>query len=101
MAKQNSVIDKITWCEDQLQLAYRYIDTDEGSDLRIFRPLFDKKLDANGNALPPHKDWRRNVFIKRRERAIVRLNKLLRRIEGRDHERRSNRRAKRTAEPPA
>ena len=94
MEKATSVMGKIKWCEDQLKLAYRYLDTDEGSDLRIFRPLFTKKLDASGNALPPHKDWVKNVFIRRREKAIVRLQKRLRRLEDVEHERQSNRRWK-------
>lgn len=89
---------KIRWCEHQLKLAYRYLDTDQGSDLHIFRPLFDKKLDASGKALPPHKDWVKNVFIRRREKAIVRLHQLLRRIDDITHERRSNHRAERTTE---
>lgn len=73
------------------KLAYRYLGTDEGSDLRIFRPLFDNKRDASGDALPPHKDWVKHVFIRRREKAIVRLHKLLRRIGDMKHERRSSR----------
>lgn len=84
---------KIRWCEEQLDLAYRYLETDEGSDLRIFRPLFSNKLNVSGNVLPPHKDWVKNVFIRRRENAILRLQKLLRRLEEMEHERRSNRRA--------
>lgn len=55
-------------CEDKLKLAYRYLETDAGRDLRMFRPLFDKKLDASGNAVPPHIDWVKNVFIRRREK---------------------------------
>ena len=85
MAKRSSVMATRRWCEDQLKLAHRYLGTDEGSDLRIFRPLFDNKRDASGDALPPHKDWVKHLFIRRREKAIVRLHKLLRRIGDMKH----------------
>ena len=95
MDKTASVMSKIRWCEDQLKLAYRYLEVGEGGDFHIFRPLFSQKLDAGGSVAPPHKDWIRSFFIPRRERALARLVKRLRRLEATDHERRSNRREER------
>jgi hypothetical protein len=48
-------------------------------DWKGFRPLFVPKL-KNGNELPPHKDWVKNVFLPSKERALSRAEKILERL---------------------
>ena len=44
----------------------------------------------DGKVMPPHKDWVKNVFLRRWERALVRQTKLLERLRGRPKQRGSH-----------
>ncbi len=53
-----------------------YLKDGKHADWSGFRPVFyGKKRD--GKELPPHKDWVKNVFIPRNERALKRCQKIL------------------------
>ena len=45
-------------------------------------PLFVNKV-KDGKELPPHKDWVKNVFLPRKEKALRRAEKTVERLEKR------------------
>jgi hypothetical protein len=53
--------------------------------------LFTDKI-RGGKPLPPHRDWMKNVFIPGYERALLRAEKLLERLERSAAEKSSRRR---------
>jgi hypothetical protein len=77
--KQKAVLDRITRLEDAIAKAHEYLESGEHADWRGFRPLFDRKV-KDGKILPPHKDWVKNVFLPRRERALKHAQKVLTRL---------------------
>ena len=78
--KQNEVLKRIERVEEELAKGRAYLETGAHADWRGFKPLFGIKK-KDGKVLPPHPDWVRNVFIRRRERALHYLEKLLDRLE--------------------
>lgn len=78
--KKKAVLDRIKSLEDALTKAREYLETGAHSDWNGFRPLFAPKI-RDGRAMPPHKDWVKNVFIPRREKAIRKAEKILDRLE--------------------
>lgn len=74
--KRKSIRDRIQRIEEAITKAHEYLDSGKHADSRDFRPLFNVKL-RDGKILPPHKDWVRNVFLRRMERALRRAEKLL------------------------
>lgn len=79
-AKRNAILERIELLEDAIRKAKEYLETGKHADWRGFRPLFDRKL-RDGAELPPHKDWVKNVFLPRREKALSRQEKLLERLD--------------------
>jgi hypothetical protein len=79
-AKQKAVAARIKGLEASIIKGREYLESGKHANWRGFRPLFYGKV-RNGKELPPHKDWVRNVFIPRRERALRYAEKLLERFE--------------------
>jgi hypothetical protein len=79
-AKKKAVLDRIKHLEEAITKAREYLESGAQSGWRGFRPLFTAKM-RGGNQLPPHKDWVRNVFLPRRERALRYAEKILERLE--------------------
>jgi hypothetical protein len=75
-AKRKAILDRIELLEDAIRKANEYLESGKHADWHGFRPLFDRKL-KEGKELPPHKDWVKNVFLPRREKALSRAEKLL------------------------
>jgi len=77
--KKKAVLDRIRNLEDAIAKGHEYLESGKHADWHGFRPLFAAKV-RDGKTLPPHKDWIRNVFLRRNERALRRaedtLNKL-------------------------
>ena len=78
--KIKDVLERIEALENAIEKAHEYLETGAHTDWHRFRPLFVDKI-RDGEVLPPHKDWVRNVFIPRHERAIKRLEKRLDSLE--------------------
>lgn len=78
-AKTKAVVDRIGFLEQAIRSAREYLESGAHADWHGFRPLFDRKL-RDGKAVPPHKDWVRNVFLPRVEKALVRAEKVLERL---------------------
>ncbi len=79
-AKRKAVLDRIGSLEKAIGKAREYLETGKHAHWSGFRPLFDRKF-RNGNELPPHKDWVKNVFLPRKEKALRYAEKVLERLD--------------------
>ena len=78
--KKQDIRERIRSLEDAIRRANEYLESGKHADWAGFRPLFaDKKRD--GKSAPPHKDWVRNVYRPRMEKALTRAEKLLERLD--------------------
>jgi hypothetical protein len=81
-AKRKAIRDRIDSLEQAIFRAREYLESGKHAHWARFRPLFVTKL-RDGKELPPHKDWVRNVFLPRTEKALWRAEKLAGRLEQR------------------
>jgi hypothetical protein len=79
-SKKKAILDRTQRHEDAIAKAREYVENGAHADWHGFRPLFTAKL-RGSKALPPHKDWIKNVFLPRRERALRYLEKVLEKLE--------------------
>ena len=78
-SKENAILDRIKHLEDAITKGREYLETGNHAHWHGFRPLFyDKEKD--GQILPPHKDWVKNVFLPRQERALKKAEDQLERL---------------------
>jgi hypothetical protein len=74
--KEKAILERIKHLEDAIAKAREYLESGKHADWHGFRPLFVDKM-RNGEALPPHKDWVKNVFLPSREKALRKNQKIL------------------------
>ena len=79
------VLDRIKYLEEAITKGREYLESGAHTDWKGFRPLFAKKM-RDGKALPPHKDWVKNVFLPSRERALRKAERLLERFPQREEQ---------------
>ena len=77
--KRTPVLERIQLLEQGITKAKEYLETGKHAHWIGFRPLFDSKF-RDGKELPPHKDWVKNVFLPRMEKALRRAEKLAERV---------------------
>ena len=77
--KEKDILDRNKHLEDSIAKALEYLESGKHADWHGFRPLFVNKM-RNGEALPPHKDWVKNVFLRNQEKALRRNQKLLEKL---------------------
>lgn len=75
-AKTKAILDRIAHLEDAIAKGREYLENGDHAGWHGFRPLFDRKV-RGGRALPPHRDWVRNVFLPRHESALQRAYRKL------------------------
>jgi hypothetical protein len=73
------VLERIQSLEQAIVKAREYLESGKHATWSGFRPLFVYKL-KDGKELPPHKDWVKNVFLPRIEKALRRAEKLADRL---------------------
>ena len=78
-AKKKAVVDRIESLGRAIRIAREYLESGKHGGWDRFRAWFDRKM-KDGKELPPHKDWVKNVFLPRREKALARAEKLLARL---------------------
>ena len=78
-AKKKAILDRIKHLEDAISKGQEYLESGEHAHWHGFRPLFDSKS-RDGKALPPHKDWMKNVFLPRHEKALDKAYRKLERL---------------------
>jgi hypothetical protein len=74
--KQTAPVERIKLIEQAIAKAKEYLESGKHAHWIGFRPLFDSKF-RDGKELPPHKDWVKNVFLPREEKALRYAEKLL------------------------
>ncbi len=79
-AKRKAVLDRIKHLEGAILKGREYLASGKHANWRGFRPLFSTKV-RGGMELPPHKDWVKNVFLPRSERALKNAEKVLQKLE--------------------
>ena len=79
-AKRKAVLDRIKNLEQAIAKGQEYLESGKDAHWAEFRPLFASKF-RDGKELPPHKDWVKNVFIPRMERALDRAERVLERLD--------------------
>jgi hypothetical protein len=77
--KKKAVLERIKHLEDAITKGREYLESGKHAHWRGFQPLFAHKV-RDGKILAPHKDWVKNVFLPRRERALKRAEKVLEKI---------------------
>lgn len=67
--KTKAVLDRIKHLEEAIAKGRDYLESGKHAQWHGFRALFAVKV-RNGKTLPPHKDWVKNVFPPRQEKAL-------------------------------
>jgi hypothetical protein len=78
-AKRKAVLERIEAIKQAIARAREYLESGKHADWSGFRPLFVPKF-KDGKDLPPHKDWVKNVFLPREQRALRYAEKVLERL---------------------
>ena len=79
IGKRKAILQRIQSLEKAIRMSLEYLETGKHEHWRGFRPLFNRKV-QDGKELPPHKDWVRNFFLPRAEKALSQAEKLLERL---------------------
>ena len=78
--KKKAVLARIASFEEAIVRAREYLESGEHAHWHRFRSLFVSK-ERDGKELPPHKDWVKNVFLPRMEKALARSERALERLD--------------------
>jgi hypothetical protein len=78
-SKKTAVLDRIKRLEEAIAKGNEYLVSGKHAHWRGFRPLFTPKI-KDGNELPPHRDWVKNVFLPGMEKALNRAERILERL---------------------
>jgi hypothetical protein len=82
-AKIKAVLDRIQSLEQAIGRAKEFLESGKHANWSGFQPWFDRKI-RDGKQLPPHKDWVKNVFLPRKEKALSRSEKILEQLARQD-----------------
>jgi hypothetical protein len=82
-SKRNAILDRIKRLEDAIAKGREYLENGSHAHWHGFRPLFAGKV-KNGKPEPPHKDWVKNVFLPRREKALRKAENTLEKLMSRE-----------------
>ena len=75
--KKKAIQERIKSLEDALRKGEEFLETGAHGSWHGFRAFFNPKIEADGREAPPHRDWVKNVFIPRCERAIHKAERQL------------------------
>jgi len=78
--KKKDIEERIARLENDIAKANEYLQTGKNAEWHKFKPLFKEKY-KEGKEQPPHRDWVRNVFIPKKEKALVKAEELLERFD--------------------
>lgn len=77
--KKKAVLDRIEHLEEAITKASEFLESGKNAHWHGFRPLFSAKV-RDSNTLPPHRDWVKNVFLPRQQRALTQAQKALEKL---------------------
>jgi hypothetical protein len=86
--KDKAIVDRIAYLEDAITKAREYLETGAHAQWSGFRPLFYSKI-KDGKELPPHRDWVKNVFLPRNQKALRENQRKLEKLHQKQKERRT------------
>jgi hypothetical protein len=78
--KKTPVLDRIKRLEEAIAKGNEYLVSGKHAHWSVFRPLFTPKI-KDGKELPPHRDWVKNVFLPRMQKALNRAERILERLD--------------------
>jgi hypothetical protein len=78
-SKKKTVLERIKSLEDSIVKGHEYLECGKNAKWQGFQPWFVEKV-RDSKVLPPHKDWVKNVFLPRCERALTRSEKTLEKL---------------------
>ena len=78
--KRKDILERIRSFEDAIRRANEYLGSGKHANWIGFRPTFSDKTRGD-RRVPPHKDWVRNVYLPRMERALARAERLLEKFD--------------------
>ena len=78
--KKKAVLDRIKHVQEAITKGREYLESGEHAQWHKFQPLFVKKV-RDGKVLPPHKDWVKNVFLPRLEKALANAQRVLEKLD--------------------
>jgi hypothetical protein len=78
-SKKKAVIERIKRLEEAIAKGNEYLESGRHANWIGFRPWFAPKI-KDGKVLPPHKDWVKNVFLPRMEKALNRAERILEKL---------------------
>jgi len=78
-AKKMAVLTRIERLEQKIAKGHEYLESGKHANWNGFRAWFAPKV-RDGKELPPHKDWVKNVFLPRLEKAVRQAEKVLERL---------------------
>lgn len=79
-ADKKAVLDRIKHLQDAIFKANQYLASGKHADWHGFRALFVDKI-RDGKVMPPHKDWIKNVFLPKTEKALKENQKILDKLD--------------------
>ena len=74
--KKKAIMVRIKNLEEEIAKGCEYLESGKHAEWTRFRPWFTRKV-RDGKVLPPHREWVKNVFIPRAQRALRKAEKLL------------------------
>ena len=78
-AKRKAVLDRIRRLEEAIAKGGEYLESGKHASWWRLQPMFTPKM-RDGKRLPPHRDWVKNFFLPRMEKALRRAEKVLERL---------------------
>lgn len=79
-SKRKAVVERIKHLEQATVRANEYLESGKHAKWEGFRPVFVNKQ-KDGEEMPPHRDWVKNVFCPNAERRLKRAEKVLERLD--------------------
>jgi hypothetical protein len=77
---KKNILERIRSFEGAIRRANEYLGSGKHANWGGFRPVLSDKT-RGGKSVLPHKDWVRNVYLPRMERALTRAERLLERLD--------------------
>jgi len=79
-SKKKAILDRVQHFEDAIAKGTEFLESEKHAHWYGFRPLFAVKV-RDGKRSPPHKDWVKNVFLPRQEKALRKAQKTLEKFD--------------------
>jgi hypothetical protein len=78
-SNKKAVLDRIKRLEEAIAKGNEYLESGKHANWSGFRSWFAPKI-KDGKELPPHKDWVKNVFLPRMEKALNRAERIVEKL---------------------